>query len=165
MLSKHNTRLMQIFILVIFGTTLGCETIHGVSSWQDRFPKIADKSCLDKAVRNTPGIEYLDSKTDSDLAKSFWHEKDVRTQTYTVRYKIRGIERTDNTASVSIVERDSEDSSASYNFIHYSNDFGRVNGHPYSKGELKVAHESLAAVNSSVRAMCRLPDFNPKFSE
>ena len=158
-------RLQIVFLLLTLSIT-ACETIHGIQNHESNFPKLENPSCIEEAVKNTSGVEFIKSENEFDnSAQAFWTQKKVEHRDYIVRYKINNLNRKDYDAFVVISEATSEDSSQSHNYRNYSNHFGRLNGQSYSNEDLAIARNVMSSVNDSVRKVCNLKNFNPTFTE
>lgn len=150
--------LMTIAFVSLF-VALGLQRSNVVSSTQDRFPRLSDKSCLDEAVQKTPGVKFRSSKETFDSSRTAWNTE-ISITRYRIEYDIENGKPFDN-GSIGITESASDDPSPSYNYVTYSNTVGDTNDPKPTGEELEKTQSLMQDMNTRVKESCKIDDFNP----
>lgn len=135
--------------------------MRGVSSTQDSFVSITDKSCIKQAILSAKDVQFIDSFTKNEEYKT-WKNEPIHVKIDYFIYKIPELSNLNisdqigktPSSEIKIIEKKSEN--PKHNSIAYYNSFGHINGHDYQESDKIHAKQVIKKMDESVVRLCKL---------
>lgn len=148
----------------------GCETMRGVESRKKPFTKIADKTCVNEAIKSVEGVRYIDSFTKDDDSKS-WKNESISRKVHYFLYEIPELSNIEVSGQEGkgprsqIIITEEKSSNPRFNSTSYYHSFGHMNGKDYSDYEKERAKQFIKEIDASVVDQCNLDISLPQPTE
>jgi hypothetical protein len=134
-------KMISIIVSILAFSLAGCDTFSHIRTDDDKLEAFPPRSCIERALRNTPGVEFISFETTGPIGRT-----NDNAPVHLYNYLLSaGTEKF--SASVLIDRGDKS------GIVKYSNNYSRIGSH-LAESEKKLIPPILARVDNAISEAC-----------